>query len=68
MIVPTFRSTPSLGLLEIVIAAGYMALLFLLFVNALARAPIVPLNDPILNYEELALKHEMVHRPFGAKL
>jgi hypothetical protein len=68
LIVPTFRSTPSLGLLEIVIAAGYMALLFLLFVNALARAPIVPLNDPILNYEELALKHEMVHRPFGAKL
>jgi hypothetical protein len=68
LIMPTFRNTPSLGLPEIVIAAGYFALLFLLFVNALARAPMVPLNDPILNYEALALDHEMIHRPFGAKL
>ncbi len=68
LIMPTFRSVPSLGLLEIVIAVGYIALMFLLFVRALARAPMVPLNDPILNYDELAHDHEMVHRPFGVKL
>ncbi|MGA2890626.1 MAG: hypothetical protein ABSE51_21545 [Terracidiphilus sp.] len=68
LIMPTFRSTPSLGLPEIAIAAGYMALMFLLFARALARAPMVPLNDPILNYEELAHDHDMVHRPFGVKL
>jgi hypothetical protein len=68
LIMPTFHSTPSLVLPEVVIAAGYMALLFLLFVNALARAPIVPLNDPILNYEELAHDHDVIHRPFGVNL
>jgi len=68
LIMPTFRSTPTLGLLELVIAAGYMALIFLLFARALARAPLVPLNDPILNYEELAHDHDMIHRPFGVKL
>jgi len=68
LIMPTFRNTPSLGLPEIAIAAGYMALLFLLFVNALARAPIVPLNDPILNYEAWAFDYETNHRAFGAKL
>jgi Ni/Fe-hydrogenase subunit HybB-like protein len=68
LIMPTFRTIPSLGMPEIVITVGYMALLFLLFVNALRRAPIVPLNDPILNYEKLVLNHEIIHRRFGANL
>ncbi len=68
LIMPTFRTMPSLGMPEIVITVGYMALLFLLFVNALRRAPIVPLNDPILNYEKLVLNHEIIHRRFGANL
>lgn len=52
LIMPSFRRTPGLGLSELAIAAGYLALVYLLFARALARASMVPLHDPILNYEE----------------
>jgi hypothetical protein len=67
LVMPGFRPTPSIGLLEIVITAGYIALLFLLFLRAFARAPMVPLNDPILSYEALAHEHHSSHRLSGAK-
>lgn len=68
LIMPTFRATPGFGLLEFAIAAGYLALVYLLCVRALARAPLVPFNDPILAYEELG-GHSPVfaHRLSGAK-
>jgi hypothetical protein len=62
-----FESAPSVGLLDIAITAGYMAFLFLLFLRALSRAPLVPLNDPILNYEALAHAHDSSHRLSGVK-
>jgi hypothetical protein len=65
LVMPDFRKTPGIGPLEIVITAGYMALLFLLFLRALSRAPMVPLNDPILNYEVLAHEHHSSHRLSG---
>ena len=53
LIMPESWSAPRLGLFEIVVAAGYAALMFLLFVRSLSRAPLIPANDPILAAEEL---------------
>jgi hypothetical protein len=67
IVMPTYRSAPGLGIFAILITAGYLAFLFLLFVSALSRAPMVPLNDPILNYEALAHEHHSSHRLSGVK-
>jgi hypothetical protein len=53
LIMPESWSAPRLGLFEVVIACGYAALMFLLFVRNISRAPLVPANDPILAAEEL---------------
>jgi len=53
LIMPEEWAAPKLGWPELSIAAGYAALIYLLLVRALSRAPLVPLNDPILRYEEL---------------
>jgi hypothetical protein len=66
LIMPSFRRTPGLGLAEPAIACGYLALVYLLFARGLARAPLVPLNDPILNYEE-AREHLPALELSGAK-
>jgi hypothetical protein len=53
LIMPGSWSAPRLGLFEVVVACGYAALMFLLFMRSLSRAPLVPVNDPILAAEEL---------------
>jgi hypothetical protein len=68
VIMPSLWGLPRLGLIEIPIAAGYTALLYLLFAYNLARAPIVPLHDPILQYERAhVMAASMRHEFSGAK-
>ena len=67
LIMPAEWRTPKLGWPELGIAAGYAALIYLLVVRALCRAPLVPLNDPVLRYEELDRPQGLVHGLTGAK-
>lgn len=61
LIMPSVWQTPHFGLIEIPIATGYVALLYLVFVRTLQKAPLVPLHDPILAYEQ-------VHQVYSAEL
>jgi hypothetical protein len=70
LVMPAMWAKPKLGVFEIGIAAGYAALVYLVFVRALSRAALVPQGDPILAYE--AEHHiflpELIHRSSsGAK-
>jgi hypothetical protein len=51
LIMPSLWSTPKIGPLEIAIAAGYLALIYLLFVRNLFRAPLLPAHEPVLAAE-----------------
>jgi hypothetical protein len=48
VIMPTLWREPRFGIAEPLCAAGYAALVVLLFRRHAARAPLVPLNDPVL--------------------
>jgi hypothetical protein len=64
LIMPAVWSTPRIGIFEIPIAAGCAALVYLLFVRALGKAPLLPRYDPVLAYETArdALLPALVHR------
>lgn len=53
LIMPSSSNTPKIGVLELLIALGYAALLYLAFLLNLAKAPSVPVNDPILLAEAI---------------
>lgn len=63
LIMPASWEAPRLGVLEILIAAGYIAFVYSLTVWALGRAPLVPLHDPVVVFEELP--HAAVHPERG---
>src|SRR5215471_7820404 len=48
LIVPSLSDRPRIGFPELLIAAGYGALFYLIFIRNLAAAPVAPLYDPIL--------------------
>jgi len=48
LVMPSTSRVPNIGVPEIAIAAGHAALLYLVFVHALARAPLVPVHDPAM--------------------
>jgi hypothetical protein len=51
LVMPSLWSVPRLGFVEVGVAGAFLALLFLLFARNIARAPLVPLHDPVLQYE-----------------
>jgi len=53
LVMPSLSSTPKLGIPELLMAAGYLSIIYIAFLQALSKAPLVPVNDPILAYEEL---------------
>jgi hypothetical protein len=59
LVTPSVWTVPRFGLLEIAIAAGYLSILFLVFVRSASSAPLVPMHDPILAYEQ---HHVPVHQ------
>lgn len=66
LVMPDKWATPKIGVFEIPIAAGYAALVYLLFTNALGRAALVPRHDPVLAFETAHAHHallpELIHR------
>jgi hypothetical protein len=68
LVMPNFSPVgPNLGLKEIAIAAGYLALAYLLFIRSLARAPLTPLNDPILAYEAHGHANPLSYGSYGVR-
>jgi hypothetical protein len=59
LVMPSVWKAPGIGFTEIAIAGGCIALLFLVFVQAINEASPAPLNDPILSFERL---HGTVHQ------
>jgi hypothetical protein len=52
-IMPQLVPAPTLGVIDVLIVAGYAGLFFIVAARALARAPLVPIHDPYLR-ESLA--------------
>lgn len=51
LVMPSLWKAPRIGFYEIAIAAGYLSLALLVFLRSLGKAPLVPVNDPILAFE-----------------
>jgi len=56
-VMPAIRPGPTIGIFELGTVTGYVAAAYLVFVQALSRAPIVPVHDPVLIAEAQAPSH-----------
>ncbi|HEY6251335.1 MAG TPA: hypothetical protein VI685_15365 [Candidatus Angelobacter sp.] len=61
LIMPAVWQKPMIGLMEVPIAAGYIALVYLIFIRTLQKAPLAPLHDPILAYEQAPVYTAELH-------
>ena len=59
LITPAVSPVPRLGIEEILIAGGCLALFYIIAAYELGRAPLVPVNDPILAFEQLNREHAL---------
>lgn len=55
-VMPEMRPAPGVGALDLLIAAGYAGVFFLLATRALAGAPLVPVNNP--SFAESLVHHQ----------
>jgi hypothetical protein len=59
LLIPSIWKTPKVGMYELAMTAGCAAFALLIFVRNFNRAEPVPLNDPILAFEQMrSMKHE----------
>lgn len=65
-ILPAFGHSPQISLTEFGLITGYVALGYIVFVWNLAKAPLVPLNDPILASRVVHASREQQARHVGA--
>ena len=57
MIVPSKRSAPEIGVLELMVPVACASLAYLVVLRGLTQAPLVPINDPILADDRLHGAH-----------
>ena len=57
LIMPAEWDAPRIGLIEIPLALAYGAVVYLLTVRALGKAPLVPVNDPVMAADSLSPIH-----------
>jgi hypothetical protein len=57
LIMPAEWDAPHFGLIEIPLALAYAAVVYLLTVRALPKAPLVPVNDPVMAADSLSPIH-----------
>jgi hypothetical protein len=58
IVMPSIWKEPRFGLMEIVPAIGWVAVIYAVFVQALKRAPLVPKNCPVVRGEALIQEHD----------
>jgi hypothetical protein len=57
VVMPAVRPEPKLGVIELFTAVGWVALFYAIFARQIGRAPLVPVNDPVLRAEMLMEEH-----------
>jgi hypothetical protein len=68
IVMPAARPEPKLGVIELFTAVGWVALFYAISARQIGRAPLVPVNDPVLRAEQLMEEHAHGHLHAGGSL